>query len=263
MAERQTAAALFGSTGFVGNEILQALLASPACSAVHTISRRQPAGQGSAKLHAALEAETTKWPAQLAALKPTPDIVYSAVGTTRAEAGGLAKQWKIDHDLNVELAWAARKAGVPTFVFVSSAGTRGALSGRVPYSQMKVGVEDAILECDFEQAIILRPGLIMGRREKEKFGGPVMNAAVGFLGRFSQGLQDSMGQDRAEIGRAAVEAARLAAEGKAPSKYWVLEWQDIVRLGRETQKTQKTQEEAASPAVVTGDSAAEDSPAFS
>jgi uncharacterized protein YbjT (DUF2867 family) len=227
-----TTAAVFGSTGFVGAEILAGLLQADAYSSVETVSRRQPAGQGNPKLHATLESETTKWPSQLSAFQPAPDIVYSAVGTTRAAAGGIANQWKIDHDLNVELAQAAKKAGTKTFVFISSAGTRSALSSRVPYSQMKNGVEDAIQECGFEQAIILKPGLIMGPREEEKFGGPLMNAAVRFVGRFGQGLQDSLGQDRREIGRAAVEAARLARDGKAPAKFWVLDGKDIVRLGR-------------------------------
>lgn len=40
------------------------------------------------------------------------------------------------------------------------------------------------------------------------------------------------GQDQKVIGRAAVAAAKLAQEGKAPSKYWVLEQADVVRLGR-------------------------------
>jgi nucleoside-diphosphate-sugar epimerase len=229
-----TTAAVFGSTGFVGAEILASLLSSPSYTAVHTISRRQPAGQGNTKLHSELESETSKWPAQLSAIKPTPDIVYSGVGTTRAAAGGIANQWKIDHDLNVELAQAAKKAGVKTFVFISSAGTRSALSSRVPYSQMKNGVEDAIKECDFEQAIILKPGLIMGPRkpEEEKFGGPLMNTLVNGLGRINQSWKDGMGQDRKEIGRAAVEAAKVAAEGKAPSKYWVLDGKDIIKFGR-------------------------------
>ena len=39
-------------------------------------------------------------------------------------------------------------------------------------------------------------------------------------------------QDAEVIARAAVHAAKIAEEGKAPQKYWVLEQSDIVRLGR-------------------------------
>lgn len=40
------------------------------------------------------------------------------------------------------------------------------------------------------------------------------------------------GQDQIIIGRAAVAAARLAEDEKAPTKYWVLEQPDIIKLGR-------------------------------
>ena len=39
--------------------------------------------------------------------------------------------------------------------------------------------------------------------------------------------------DQTIIGRAAVAAARMAEEGKAPSKWWVVEQADIIRLGRD------------------------------
>lgn len=133
----------------------------------------------------------------------------------------------------MEIAEQAKKIGVKTFVFVSSAGTRGLLSGPVPYSQMKRGVEDKIKELDFQQAIILRPGLIIGEREVPHQGGPLMMGLVGAVGRFlGQGVKDAIGQDAEVIARAAVHAARIADEGKAPEKYWILEAKDIVRLGR-------------------------------
>ncbi|KAI2628743.1 NAD(P)-binding protein [Hypoxylon sp. NC1633] len=227
--------AVIGSTGLVGSYILSTLLSIDAFKAVHTISRRAPKPE-SPKLVAAIEADTTKWASNLSSISPPPSVVYSALGTTRAQAGGIANQWKIDHDLNVELAKAAHDAGVKTFVFVSSAGTRGFLSGHVPYSQMKVGVEDSIKSLNFDQAIILRPGLIIGQREVEHSGGPLLNTLARGLGKISQGVQDSFGQEAEVIGRAAVRASVLAAEGKAPSKYWVLEASDIVKYGRDEWK---------------------------
>jgi uncharacterized protein YbjT (DUF2867 family) len=224
---------VIGSTGLVGSGILSTVLAdSAAFAAVHTISRRQPKSSG-ATLHAVVEADTTKWAAQLAALTPAPSTVFSALGTTRAQAGGIANQWKIDHDLNVELARAAKAAGARHFVFVSSAGTRGLLSGPVPYSKMKRGVEDAVRDLGFDTAIIVRPGLIMGEREVPQQGGPLMLGLARGIGRvFGQGALDPFAQDAEVIARAAVHAAKIAEEGKAPAKYWVLEQRDIVRLGR-------------------------------
>ena len=112
------------------------------------------------------------------------------MGTTRATAGGLEAQWKIDHDLCIETAQAAKAAGVKTYVFVSSAGTRGLLSSYVPYSKMKVGVEDAIKELGFEHAVLLRPGMILGR---ETAKAPLLEALFRHTSKLGQGVQDRLG----------------------------------------------------------------------
>ena len=223
---------VLGSTGLVGSNILTTLLADSSIGAVHTISRRAPKATGS-KLHATIEADNTQWAAKLAGIKPTPSTVFSGLGTTRAQAGGIANQWKIDHDLNVELAKAAKEAGVRSFVFISSAGSGGLLANSLPYSKMKKGVEETVKGLDFESAIIVRPAIILGDREVPHQGGPFLIGATRALGRwFGLGVQDSLGQEAEVIARAAVHAAKIAADGKAPSKYWVLESSDIVRLGR-------------------------------
>lgn len=159
-------------------------------------------------------------------------MVFSALETTRTQAGSIANQWKIDHELNVDLAIAAKAAGVKAFVFVSSTGTRGGLGGMVPYSKMKVGVEDAIKDLNFEQAIILRPGIILGKREVSQSGRALMKGFVKGVGIFSNVLQEKLGQDSLVIARAAARAAILADTGKAREKYWILEADEIVRLGR-------------------------------
>lgn len=136
--------------------------------------------------------------------------------------------------MNVELAKAAHAAGAESFVFVSSAGTRGLLSSVVPYSKMKVGVEEAIRGLGFKQAIILRPGFLMGQREVVHAAGPFLESVFrGLKTYIGQGAQDKWAQEDQVVARAAVRAATLAAEGKAPSNFWVLEQSDIVRLGRD------------------------------
>ncbi|KAL2888396.1 Protein FMP52, mitochondrial [Ceratocystis lukuohia] len=222
---------IIGSTGLVGNEALKALIASDAFPALQTIGRRVPK-QTSPKLTPVVNSDTAKWADALKALSPTPITVISGLGTTRAQAGGIANQWKIDHDLNIELAKAAKAAGVKNYVFISSASSRSLVARSFPYAKMKIGVEDCIMGLGFESAVIVRPGLIMGTREQPHTGQGVFTAIVKGLGSLSQGVADSIGQDSDVIGRAAVAAAKQAAEGKAPANPWILEPADIVRLGR-------------------------------
>ncbi|RYP47966.1 hypothetical protein DL768_006063 [Monosporascus sp. mg162] len=148
----------------------------------------------------------------------------------RVQAGGIVNQWKTDHDLNIELAKAARLAYVKTYLFVSSAGTRGLLGGYAPYSRMKQSVEDVIGDIGFEQTITMRPGAILGKREVEHPGGPLLNTALRSLGTISQDWQDGLGQDADMIGRAAVHVAILAQQGKAPRNYWVVGQADVQGL---------------------------------
>ncbi|KGO70608.1 hypothetical protein PITC_052020 [Penicillium italicum] len=227
-----TTAAIFGCTGAVGSQILATLLAKDTFSTVKTVSRRLPNAQ-SAKLEALEESDTSKWGDMISSLSPSPSIVFNAVGTTKATAGSIENQWKIDHDLCIENARAAKEAGVKTYIYISSGGTRSFLWGWVPYSKMKVGVEDAIKELGFDHAIILRPGMIIGREKSKSF---LLEKFVESLQNLGQGIQDKVGQNQTTIGKAAVAAARMVEEGKAPSKYWVLEQADIVRLGRDEWK---------------------------
>ncbi|KAK3186206.1 Protein fmp52, mitochondrial [Lecanicillium sp. MT-2017a] len=226
-----SSAAVIGSTGLVGSNILSTLLAGDSYKPVMTITRRAPKSE-SPNLNAVIDADTTKWADTLKSASPLPSTVFSALGTTRAAAGGIQNQWKIDHDLNIELARAAKEAGVKTFVFISSGGTRGLGSSAMPYSKMKNGVEDTIKELDFEHGIIVRPGLIMGEREKSRTGEGWFQSIVNGLGKLSPGARDALAQDADVIAKAAIQAAKLAEQGKAPSKYWALERADIIRLGR-------------------------------
>ncbi|CAK7243554.1 MAG: Protein fmp52, mitochondrial [Sporothrix thermara] len=247
MAAAPISSAIFGATGLVGAHIVTSLLTLDAFGTVHTITRRAPKQASDAvlakKLDAVVETDTEQWVPKLNGLFTTttaaaaaPSAVFSALGTTRLAAGGIANQWKIDHDLNVEIARAAKAAGVKTFVFVSSAGTRSLAARWLPYSKMKNGVEDTIKSLGFDQAIILQPGLILGDREVEHQGAGPLKVLVKATGSISQGLHDSLGQEAEVIGRAAVHAALLASQGKAPSKYWVLDATAIVKLGRDEWK---------------------------
>ena len=218
-------------TGAVGSKILDGLISTEAFSSVKTVSRRAPTAQ-SPKLEAVVETDSSKWGGLISTLNPKPSVVFNAVGTTRAAAGGIQNQWKIDHDLCIENAKAAKEAGVKTYVYISSAGTRGLVASYLPYSKMKVGVEDAIKALDFDQAVIVKPGMILGQREQSRAVEGMAQTLVRGLGRLSQGVQDTIGQDADVIARAAVKAAQLADEGKAPAKYWVVEAGDIIKLGR-------------------------------
>ncbi|KAI0486741.1 hypothetical protein F4859DRAFT_466774 [Xylaria cf. heliscus] len=229
-----TSAVLFGSTGHSGQYILTSLLAMESTKTVYTFSRRAPKVE-SPKLSTIIERDTSKWASSLSAIQPPPDVALSALAMTHAEAGSIENKWKIDHDLNVELAKAAKTAGVKTYVFISGAGARSRLGGYISDMKMKTGVEETIEKLGFEHVVILRPGMILGQRETPHPIGPLLNRIIYGLGSIAKSVQDKLGQEAEVVGQAAVRAAQVAGDGGAPSKVWVIEGSDIVKLGKNAQ----------------------------
>ena len=80
-----------------------------------------------------LSSETASWPQQYPS---GADVFISGLGTTRAAAGGFENQRKIDFDLNLELAKAAKESGTKSYVLISSGGA----SSSSPFGYAKMYV---------------------------------------------------------------------------------------------------------------------------
>ena len=178
-----------------------------------------------------VDKDTTKWVPHVASLSPTPSTLFSGLATTRAAAGGFENQYKLEHDLNVELAKAAKAAGTKTYVLISSSGAD--TTSRFGYPRMKGEIEEHVKEIGFEHTIILRPGLIVGTREESRPTEAVFRTVANGLGHIYSGLKNSWAQDADVIAKAAIMAATNAEKGELKDKVVVLGQSDIVRLGQE------------------------------
>ncbi|GAB7355355.1 hypothetical protein MBLNU459_g5882t1 [Dothideomycetes sp. NU459] len=221
-----TSTALAGSTGLVGSNILAVLANHPAVSVLHAFTRRDLA-TSSAKLQPLISSNSSKWPS----LYPQDTSLFiSALGTTRATAGSFENQRKIDYDLNLDLAKAAKEAGATTYVLVSSNGANP--NSFFGYTKMKGELEEAIKDLGFEHTVILRPGLIVGQREDSRPPEFALRKVAGFMGSIGDGFKDFWAQDAEIIAKAAVSAGLQCIQGKVNDKVWMLGQSDIVRLGR-------------------------------
>ncbi|KAL1297794.1 hypothetical protein AAFC00_006329 [Neodothiora populina] len=226
-----TSAALAGSTGLVGGNILSVLAASPTISAVHAFARRD-LPTTSPKLTALKSADSAEWPSMYPANTP---LFLSALGTTKAQAGSVANQRKIDFDLNLELAKAAKNAGATTCVLISTSGANAQSS--FAYPRMKGELEDAVRKLDFEHTVILRPGLIVGTREDSRPPEYAFRKIAGLFGAISSAwLKDPWAQDADVIAKAAVSAGLQCVGGTTDRKVWELTQSEIVKLGRDEWK---------------------------
>jgi len=154
-----------GSTGLVGREALNSLVAGSKWTEVVAVGRRAPDIRvkqlrfvESADFLEVGDAMNRDW----------PRAVLCALGTTIAKAGSKEAFRAVDFDMPYRLALAARAADVPVFALVSSVGaSRNASSF---YLRVKGELEEAIGALGFPSLHILRPSLLLGARAEARMG---------------------------------------------------------------------------------------------
>lgn len=157
-------ALLIGATGLVGNHLLQQLLLQPELERLRIFVRHSCGIK-----HEKLEEELVdfnrfkEWGHLL-----NGDVLFSCLGTTLKSAGSKAAQFKVDYSYQLQCAEAAAGNGVKSIVLVSSAGASS--NSNLFYSRIKGELDEAVLGLPFQQHIILRPSLLLGKR-REKRGG--------------------------------------------------------------------------------------------
>ena len=157
--------------------------------------------------------------------------MFSGLGTTRAAAGSLEAQRKIDYDLNLDLAKAAKEAGVDIYVLISAGGASSKSS--IAYSRMKGELEDAVMALGFPHTVILRPGLIVGDRNDSRPAEAIFRGFAKGLRSLTPALTNFWAQDADGIARAAINAGVQCMEGKKEAGVWEVGQGEIVTLGKE------------------------------
>lgn len=145
---------IVGATGLIGHAAIERFGSTP----VAVLARR--AVEGLAPHHADLIAATERWPDIIAAEKPA--VLICCLGTTIRQAGSQHAFRAVDHDLVLAVAEAAKRAGTPHMIAVSSVGA-AAKSGNF-YLRTKGETEDGLRALGFDRLDLIRPGLLRGDR---------------------------------------------------------------------------------------------------
>lgn len=157
-------AIVIGSTGMVGNELLKLLILSEEYSEIVSLVRRS-SGINHPKLNEQIVNfdQLYRWSHLV-----TGDVLFSALGTTIANAKIKAAQFKVDYTYQFGVAEIAAKNGVSNYVLVSSAGANS--KSKAFYMNMKGQLEDAVKSLPFKVISILRPGQLAGNRKENRTG---------------------------------------------------------------------------------------------
>lgn len=171
-------AIVLGATGLCGGFFLKFANQSTKLSKVYSLTRSKPKiDVDEAKCQFILDKDSDNWDQKIANLDDSNiEVLFTALATTRATAGSFDNQYKIDHDLNIKLAKAAKEKGCKTVVVVSSLGANE--NSHFGYTRMKGEIERDLIALNFEKTIILRPGIILGDRGNKVHNGTGNGLAV-------------------------------------------------------------------------------------
>jgi uncharacterized protein YbjT (DUF2867 family) len=159
--EKRTAL-VFGSTGLIGNLLVEELIQSGNYSVVRSFVR-QPIGLTEPKVEEIIAdfADPESFSGKIQG-----DDLYICLGTTIKKAGSVANMEKIDRDLPVKISEIASHNGVKRVAVVSSLGAAKGASNF--YLRIKGEMEERILQMNFENISIVRPSMLLGERKEKR-----------------------------------------------------------------------------------------------
>ena len=157
-------AILFGSTGFVGSQLLQELLKNDAYNQVIIVVRK-PQNITHPKLKILIGDFNT-----LPLLKAdmVVDEIFIALGTTKKRTPNEQEYYKIDHDYPLLAAIIAKENGANSIFIVSSIGAN--IDSNIFYLKTKGKLEQDIIGLNFKHTHIFQPSMITGNRNENRSG---------------------------------------------------------------------------------------------
>lgn len=153
-------ALVFGATGLVGSELIYQLIKDIRYKAIKVFTRRELHIEHIKVVEKIVDVEKVDEYSDMI----KGDDLFICLGTTRRKAGSVQRMEEIDRELPLKIARAALVNGVKNIAVVSSIGANPE-SGNY-YYRIKGKMEKDILSLDFVNRRILRPSILLGKRDE-------------------------------------------------------------------------------------------------
>ena len=170
---KKSNALIIGATGATGRELVNKLLLDDDFSQVTIFVRTAPTiNHKKLKIHEIDFKDLEKYKDLIKG-----DILFSALGTTKKDAGGKDQQYEIDYTYQYEFAKIAAENEVAIYSLVSSVGANAKSS--FFYPKIKGALEEAVKKLDFQKIDIFQPPILIRQpelmRDGEKSGIKILN----------------------------------------------------------------------------------------
>ena len=157
-------ALVLGATGAAGRELVQLLLDNSNFNQVSIFVRTVPKiSDKKLKIH---KIDFSKLIEYKDLIKG--DILFSALGTTKKDAGGKKEQYLVDYTYQYEFAKMASENGVVNYSLVSSTGANA--KSLFFYPRIKGALEEAVKKLNFKKIDIFQPPMLIRQPELIRAG---------------------------------------------------------------------------------------------
>jgi uncharacterized protein YbjT (DUF2867 family) len=153
-------ALVFGGTGLVGKQLVDQLVMDERFLKIRVFNRREVTYSNEKIDSYKVDLSDISSFKQLV----SGDVLFCCLGTTIKKAGNRQNFSKIDKDLPISLASVAFDNGVDHFMVISSIGANAKSSNF--YLRTKGLMEHGIRSYRFQRITIVRPSLLLGKREE-------------------------------------------------------------------------------------------------
>ena len=157
-------ALVFGSSGLVGQQLVQQLIHNSAYQKIKLFVRKTPKIQ-----NPKIEIVNTNFD-NIEILYPEikGDDCFFCIGTTKKNSPDKTEYQRVELDLPKKVANLAKKNNIHSCIFISSGYANSKSSG--DYLRYKGLVEEELISLKFDNLGILRPSFLLGNRKEKRIG---------------------------------------------------------------------------------------------
>ena len=156
-------ALIFGSSGLIGNELLNIILQNNNYNKVKIFVRSVP-NNNDTKLEI-IQTDFTNLEKHKDSI--LGDDCFFCIGTTHKETPDKNEYRRIEHDIPVKVAQIAKSNSVNSFIYVSCMGANPNSLGS--YFKNKGQAEEELKNLNFSKLAVIRPWALLGKRKTFRF----------------------------------------------------------------------------------------------
>ena len=157
-------ALVFGSSGLVGQQLIQQLIQNNSYQKIKLFVRKKPNLQNP-KIEII---ETNFDDFEILSREIKGDDCFFCIGTTKKNSPDKTEYQRVELDLPKKIANLAKYNKIQSFIFVSSGYANSKSSG--DYLRYKGLVEEELISLKFDNLGILRPSFLLGNRKEKRIG---------------------------------------------------------------------------------------------